>query len=278
MQLQEKQESIDGKQKRMEGLKTAIENFLQNFAFEKIYDYRAALDELRDKITAYAKYSDARQTYDEKVKEFAYVADEPSLSAHEIDQTQARFSALQLQREEVENDLGRNVAHLEETERQLLNLQDVLSEEPRLNEEKARLEKRLTAIVTARTFLIRARENMAKRYLQPVEKYLAEYQEIVGLNEGCSIRLSGDGQPVLEDNGVLRAVQYYSQGTNDLLFFCLRLALSKALPIGELPPLILDDPFINLDDDKTARAKRLVKALGKERQILYFTCKSERAL
>ena len=278
LQIEEKQEVIDGKQKRMEVLKTAIENFLHNFAFEKIYDYRAALDELRDKISAYAKYADARQTYDEKVKEFAYVSEETPLSAHEIDQTQARFSALQLEKEEVENDLGRNVAHLEETERQLLALQDILSEESQLNEEKTRLENRLIAIRSAREFLIRARENMAKRYLQPVEKYLAEYQQILGLNEGYNIRFSGDGQPIVEDNGVLRSAQYYSQGTNDLLFFCLRLALSKALPIGELPPLILDDPFVNLDDDKTARAKRLVKALGKERQILYFTCKSERAL
>ena len=278
LQMQTLQEEMEKKQGRMGALKTAIENFLQNFAFEKIYDYRAALDELRDKIAAYDKYQNVRQTYAEKVQDMAPLPEENVLSQQEMDRVQARYSALQVEKEDIQKECGRNTAHIEETERRILALQDILQEEPRLNEEKTRLENRLIAIRAAREFLMRARENMAKRYLQPVEEYVAEYRQILGLDGVQKVRFTSDGRPVLEDGGAYRSADFYSEGFYDLLFLCVRLALSKALPCKHTPPLILDDPFVNLDDDKTARAKRLIKSLSKERQILYFTCKSERAL
>ena len=44
----------------------------------------------------------------------------------------------------------------------------------------------------------------------------------------------------------------------------------------EKPFLVLDDPFVNLDDDKLARGKALLIALEKEYQAIYFTCHESR--
>ena len=40
----------------------------------------------------------------------------------------------------------------------------------------------------------------------------------------------------------------------------------------ERPPLILDDPFTNLDDGKIEGAMHFLKEAGRHYQILYFTC------
>ena len=52
--------------------------------------------------------------------------------------------------------------------------------------------------------------------------------------------------------------------------------MTDSLYEGELPFLVLDDPFISYDDERGARARRLLSAIAKERQILYFTCSDSR--
>ena len=41
--------------------------------------------------------------------------------------------------------------------------------------------------------------------------------------------------------------------------------------------MILDDPFVNLDDVHTAQALKLLETLSQEKQIIYLTCSSSRA-
>ena len=46
---------------------------------------------------------------------------------------------------------------------------------------------------------------------------------------------------------------------------------------GQKPPIILDDPFTNFDEDKIDMALGLIEELSKEKQILYFTCHESRS-
>ena len=156
-------------------------------------------------------------------------------------------------------------------------MDELNAEEERLMEEKNRLEKRLFAVQSAKTFLLRAQENMATRYLSPVEKNCKKHLETLGVNAN-GLRFAADGAPQIETQGKTHAVEYYSAGEKELTDFCTRIALLESVFVKEFPPLILDDPFANLDDKKTERAKKLVKELSKRYQILYFTCKTERKL
>jgi len=92
------------------------------------------------------------------------------------------------------------------------------------------------------------------------------------------LRFAADGAPLFEENGKLYTVDYYSVGWKELIGFCTRLALVEAVFLKDAPVLILDDPFANLDDRKTDKAKRLVKELSSKYQIVYLTCKKERSL
>ena len=62
----------------------------------------------------------------------------------------------------------------------------------------------------------------------------------------------------------------------DLVMLCMRLSLVDALFREVKPFVILDDPFINLDDRRTAEALKLIRELSKDRQIIYLTCNSSR--
>ena len=56
----------------------------------------------------------------------------------------------------------------------------------------------------------------------------------------------------------------------------LHLALTDALYGEDAPPLILDDPFISFDDGRLSAGKKMLYALGCERQVIYLTCSSSR--
>ena len=69
-----------------------------------------------------------------------------------------------------------------------------------------------------------------------------------------------------------------SQGTADQLYLAVRLAVCGLVLPGDDPcPLVLDDALANFDDGRCALALELLEELGRERQILLFTCHTREA-
>ena len=78
----------------------------------------------------------------------------------------------------------------------------------------------------------------------------------------------------LERNSVLpRRSLALSRGTVDQLYLAVRLAVCQLCLPGEDPaPLVLDDALVTFDDRRMALALDALAELGRERQILLFTC------
>jgi DNA repair exonuclease SbcCD ATPase subunit len=62
-----------------------------------------------------------------------------------------------------------------------------------------------------------------------------------------------------------------SQGTLDLVYLTARLGLVRLVTGDRRPPLIFDDPFVTLDDDRAKRALELLKAITTDFQVIYLT-------
>jgi uncharacterized protein YhaN len=62
-----------------------------------------------------------------------------------------------------------------------------------------------------------------------------------------------------------------SQGTLDLVYLTARLGLVRLVTGDRRPPLVLDDPFVTLDDERAARALALLKRVADDFQIIYLT-------
>ena len=272
-------EKLEERQTRLTALDKAIQDFLAHFAFGEIYDYRACMQTLEENIAAHARYSALIVACEERLQAYdlPQTDDGEVITGADIEEIKSRLTQTQWERERLTGETARLAAQAEALEKQAASLSDLQAEEERLAEEKARLEKRLTAIRGAREILTRAQANMATRYLQPVEKRVREYAQILGFPFGA-VGFSAEGTPLIEENGSMRQTDYYSTGLQEVLWLCVRLALAETLFVKELPPLMFDDPFVNLDDDKTARAKALLKTLSSRFQIVYCTCKKERSL
>ena len=259
---------------RMQALEKGIREFLSYFRFDEIYDYRAALESLKRGVEDYKKHSETVQAYAEKAQALSFDDRDLPAYAQDIEVLKAKLVEKTAQKEENLALRSRKLTEAENAEERA-DASALLGEEERLTEEKTRLEKRHLAIVRAKEILRRAQENLASRYLNGVESGCKQY--LTELNVAMATRFAADGRVRVEENGLQRELEYYSVGSKELVDFCTRIALADALFAKEKPTLILDDPFVNFDDEKTERAKAFVKKLSQKYQIVYLTCKTERA-
>jgi DNA repair exonuclease SbcCD ATPase subunit len=62
-----------------------------------------------------------------------------------------------------------------------------------------------------------------------------------------------------------------SQGTLDIVYLAARIGLVRLVTGDRRPPLVLDDPFVTLDDDRAKRALELLKQISSDFQVIYLT-------
>lgn len=75
-------------------------------------------------------------------------------------------------------------------------------------------------------------------------------------------------------DGVRLEPGFLSRGTKEQLFLALRFALMKACEKSETLPILLDDIFVNFDEERTLSGILALEDLAREHQILFFTCHS----
>ncbi len=73
-----------------------------------------------------------------------------------------------------------------------------------------------------------------------------------------------------ERGGWVKA-QQLSQGTVDVVYLAARLGLVRLVTGNGRPPLILDDPFVTLDDTRGPRALELLRRISADFQVIYLT-------
>jgi len=66
-------------------------------------------------------------------------------------------------------------------------------------------------------------------------------------------------------------VSSLSQGTLDLVYLAARIGLVRLVTGDRRPPLVLDDPFVTLDDARAERALALLKEISADFQVIYLT-------
>ncbi len=66
-------------------------------------------------------------------------------------------------------------------------------------------------------------------------------------------------------------VSRLSQGTLDLVHLAARIGIVRLTTVDRRPPLILDDPFVTLDDERATRAAQVLRDLTSDFQVIYLT-------
>lgn len=163
---------------------------------------------------------------------------------------------------------------LQEEVLQIPNVQESMEQaRQRLAEQREKTE----VLDAAIDFMLQARENLATSYMGTIRSRFGYYLSLLGGGDETYL-VDTQLQVQLERRGQARELAYFSAGQTDLVMLCMRLSLADALFRGQEMFVILDDPFVNLDDTHTEQARQLLHKLASGRQILYLTCHSSRAI
>ena len=112
--------------------------------------------------------------------------------------------------------------------------------------------------------------------MEPISQSFGKYYDRLVKNNLDEWKIDTNIGFQIREEGELRDVQWLSAGGQDLIGFCMHLALVDVMYREEKPFLLLDDPFVNLDESKTESAMQLLTEVAAEYQIIYFTCHESR--
>ena len=117
----------------------------------------------------------------------------------------------------------------------------------------------------------RATMQRATRYL---EKHMVGDLEQVTAGRYRRVRVDDTNLGIevfAPERGDWVSVESLSQGTLDLVYLAARIGLVRLVTGDRRPPLILDDPFVTLDDARAMRALELLKRISADFQVIYLT-------
>ncbi len=127
-------------------------------------------------------------------------------------------------------------------------------------------------------FLTKAEENLLERYVAPVKDRFSFYAKYLENAINQKIHIDKDFNLSFEEYGEYHSQKHLSFGQTAMCNLCIRLALIDNMFSGNTPFVILDDPFIGLDDENFTGMKKLINDLSKDRQLIYFTCHESRKI
>ena len=123
--------------------------------------------------------------------------------------------------------------------------------------------------------LKKAKESFSSSYLQDMIQGFNKYLDIIdnkNMNTNVDIKLDVK----VDVNGAQKEIKYFSAGYKDLIYICMRFSLINALFKEESPFVVLDDPLVNLDEEKIKKALEVINKFAEKYQIIYFVCNESR--
>ena len=152
-----------------------------------------------------------------------------------------------------------------------ISTEEIENEIENLEQELREMNYKYNILDKTQMYLSQAKEKFSSHYLKEMTQGFEKYLNILNtdkLDTNIDIKLNVK----IEEYGEKKEIDYLSTGYRDLIGICMRLALIEALFENENPFIILDDPFVNLDEEKIEKAKQVVQELSKKYQVIYFVC------
>lgn len=158
-------------------------------------------------------------------------------------------------------------------------LEELSDDETELDEVEERLtdaEEKHSLLLKTKEYLLKAEKKLKDEYVAPVAAKFAEYAAQVEQSLGVGVDMDKDFRVKFERNGEYRSAKHLSAGQRAVFGLCLRFAVVDTAVKDENPFVIMDDPFVALDEEHLAKVGKVVEKLAENKQIIYFTCHESR--
>ncbi|MBN2541601.1 AAA family ATPase [bacterium] len=206
----------------------------------------------------------------------------PSLQSVNIDDLNESFKIeekIRSESRELQNKLGNFSRELNEKRLELKAIQaqspssvDILEEKLQMLEErKAFLTSKKEALKLAVDLLQECVDDYQESYIDTLEEYVTEaFARLTG-NRYSMTKFDNELVPelTLGDKADI-SIDQISCGAREQFYFAMRLSVSKLLAEQINLPFILDDPFVNYDENRLNETKKIMDTLSDDHQILLF--------
>lgn len=257
---------------------SAKKEFLLSFCRKYGLDFESAETSLPDFRKDCEEFANALKTAEEqagKAEEYRKAENltetEPAFSDAEKTSVETTLSDLRKNRSNLETTVTEAETYLEEND-------GITAEKEAAEEELEKYYREFSLIETTAKMLIKADQALKNRYILPIKNNFTEYSEVFREVVGEKIMISEDFDISFEKDGLMRSEKYLSSGEKSLCAFCFRMALIDNMYPDEKPFIVLDDPFVALDEVRFERVRKLLNKLSEMFQIIYFTCHESRKL
>ncbi len=286
--LFEKNESLAGATKKLESTQSYLDSMMIKYFGGLPESIKDAVEDLNNRFQDYKAAILSFNDIKRRVDNFSQNHDITQLDSLELpeqddmslkDSLSQRQRELSSKRSEIIENIAKFNSQINELSINADKIEDIESQIAQNVEEKAELEKQYELLSLAMSCMNDAKESLASKYMGEMNESLKTYLAALSANKPDAYQVDIDLKVKLEENGELHDSAELSTGMQDLIQLCMRLSLVDAVYKNvDAPLLILDDPFINLDNERIDSAKELINKISEKYQIIYFICHDSRLI
>lgn len=281
--LEEKQKQYRRQREQYEVLKEKVKKYLLSLHLIPEEPLEEQLIELENRRKDYEKELLEYRRSAQELKQFEEQEDVPALLALKAPEGEESLESLaeemKVLSERMEDryksirSYQDQLSSLQESWENIENMEGELENLQETSEEKL---KQYRLLEVTKGLLEEAKSSFTAKYTEPVMVGFRKYYQILTGTECENYQMDANTKMQVIDGNMPRDIGYMSLGNRDLIGICMRMALVEAMYDERKPFLILDDPFVNLDENRTKGAIRFLAEIAKEYQVIYFTCHSSR--
>ena len=192
-----------------------------------------------------------------------------NIDSGELYQEKNRFDQEVLMRQFAYNNL------LSEIEKEKEELELLQSNHQQMLDQNKTGEDKIAILKQAMDFLKTARENVSQRFVAPLNQKFVQLFKPFAKED---VKIDHQFNALVFTRQGLKSSEFLSKGYQDLIAICQRFSMLDNIYKQEKPPIILDDTFVNIDDNKFKLVSEILKILSQNYQVLYFTCSESRKI
>ncbi len=281
--LEEKQKQYRRQKEQYETLKEKVKSYLLSLHLIPEEPLEEQLTELENHRKDYEKELLEYRRSEQELKQFEEQEDIPALLVLKAPEGEESLESLSEEMKVLSERMEDRFRTIQSYQEQLSSLQEswenienMEDELENLQEETEEKSKQYRLLEVTKGLLEEAKSSFTAKYTEPVMTGFRKYYQILTGTKCENYQMDANTRLQVIDGNMPREIGYMSLGNRDLIGICMRMALVEAMYGERKPFLILDDPFVNLDENRTEGARKFLNAIAKEYQVIYFTCHSSR--
>ena len=260
-----------------ESIKEYLEKYFepsnQNFA-DLVHELKMRKNELNTVRNELSQAIKLKEEY-EKINNVDELKNKIELSDLSENQLEKEIHDLNIDIDTLNDEKNQNKNLIEILENKIDENQELETDIEEMEEKIQELKDKYDLLQKTKKYMETAKEQFSSHYLKGMVQGFRENLKLLN-NKEIDTNVDINLGVQIDSNGSQKEIKYFSAGYKDLIYICMRLSLVNVLFEGEQPFIILDDPFVNLDDEKTKKAINLLKEISSKYQVIYFVCNESR--